>query len=188
MGEGERGRGPGAAVRPGVWAWCIGVLAAVLGLLAATGTQREKPVVGGPRAAELAALEAAVATAPTEGERAVRLARLADAYVDVGATGAAVGAVEEASASSRRHVRVEHAYARALLEHGRATDALGAERRVLTTCEAEGCDGWLLVAATRRADILASLTAAGIEDVKAQPEASALAYKSATREARLALR
>ena len=107
----------------------------------------------------------------------------------------------------RSEPAVTHLYARALLDQGRAVDALAAEGRVLDACAAaserederghlgaEGetgkltCDAWLVASATRRADILAQLVELGIEDANAHPEVTAVAYHKATREARLAIR
>src|SRR5207237_371665 len=80
---------------------------------------------------------------------------------------------------------VEHVYARALLDEGRAADALSVEREVLKTCTTlDVCDAWLVASARRRADILEELVARGVEDARAEPEASAVAYYNATREAR----
>jgi hypothetical protein len=50
------------------------------------------------------------------------------------------------------------------------------------------CDAWLIASARRRADILEELVGLGVEDARAQPEASAVAYHNATREVRLAVR
>jgi hypothetical protein len=85
---------------------------------------------------------------------------------------------------------VEHLYARVLLEQGHAQGALAVERLVLDRCTmADGvCDTWLIASARRRADILEELVGLGVEDAKADPEASAVAYHNATREARLAVR
>jgi hypothetical protein len=83
---------------------------------------------------------------------------------------------------------VEHVYARALLDQGRANEALTAERAVLSQCEdGTSCDAWLIASATRRSDSLQQLVQLGIEDAQAHPEASRIAYHNATREARLAL-
>jgi hypothetical protein len=77
-----------------------------------------------------------------------------------------------------------------LIDEGRAQDALRIEQSVLRTCTmADGlCDAWLIASARRRADILEELVGLGVEDARAQPEASAVAYHNATREVRLAVR
>jgi len=95
----------------------------------------------------------------------------------------------------RDDVRVEHVYARALVDEGRNEEALRVEKRVLTACRpmafgqegAPGCDATLLASAMRRTDILGELVASGVEDAQAQPEASLVAYQNATREARVCL-
>jgi hypothetical protein len=48
-----------------------------------------------------------------------------------------------------------------------------------------GCDALLLASAVRRASILKELVALGVEDTRAQPEESFVAYQNATREARV---
>lgn len=154
------------------------------GLFLASGTQREKSVLAAGHEAQVSALETTYAAHPD----AASLKDLAQAYVDANAPGLAVSAVESAPSRLQGNVRVEHVYARALLDSGRAGDALAAEHKVLDACASDGCDAWLLASATRRADILAELVQLGIEDAQAHPEASAIAYHAATREARLAIR
>jgi hypothetical protein len=167
------------------------VLAAAGALWLASGTEREKPVLSpfgqAGDEAGLHALEARVAEHPTE-PRDVR--ELAQAYLDARAPGLAVSLVERAPTSVRESAAVEHVYARALLDEGRAGDALAVERQVVATCTmVEGtCDTWLVASALRRVDILSELVAHGVEDAAANPEESAVAYMSATREARLAVR
>ncbi len=166
--------------------WNVAVLAGVAGLWVASGTQRERPVLGEATSA-LAPLEGRVAMQPADAH-ATR--DLAQAYLDAASPGLALAMVERAPLAVRREPAIEHTYARALLDQGRAIDALAAERRVLDACAgdpATPCDAWLLASATRRADILAELVQLGIEDAQAHPEASAVAYHNATREARLAL-
>jgi hypothetical protein len=178
--------------------WNGMILAAMAAMWMASGTQREKPVLADASDA-VRALESTVARAPAD---SVELRKLAQAYLDAGAPGLALAAIERAPVSVRVDPRVEHVYARALLEQGRSDDALYAERRVLATCTRLGgpdgtgaagssrgvCDTWLTASATRRAEILQQLVELGIEDAQADPEASAVAYHNATREARLAIR
>jgi hypothetical protein len=175
----------------GVRAWNVAVLVAVGGLWLASGTQREKPVVTQPTPA-MRALETEVASHPTD---APATRQLALAYLDASSPGLALSVIARSPASVRRDPSVDHVYARALLDQGRAVDALAAERRVLDRCaasvssdaEVPGCDAWLVASATRRAEILQQLVQLGIEDAQAHPEASAVAYHNATREARLAI-
>ena len=106
------------------------------------------------------------------------------------ASGLAVSLIEESPAAVRSDARVEHVYARALVDQGRNQDALAAEQRVLTACAPTsfvpgGCDAWLVASATRRANILSALVDMGVEDARSEPERSALAYAAATREARV---
>jgi hypothetical protein len=166
------------------------VLAAVASIWLASGTQREKPILNEAQAAKVGALEASVASHPSD---AAAVRGLAQAYLEARAPGLALSVIETSPTGVRREPTVEHLYARALLDQGRAVDALAAEQRVLDACGpgmdgTSPCDTWLLASATRRADILRQLVELGVEDANAHPEASAVAYHNATREARLAVR
>jgi cytochrome c-type biogenesis protein CcmH/NrfG len=166
------------------------VLVAVASVWLASGTQREKPVLTEEQAVQVRALEGEVAQNPAD---AAVVRRLGQAYLDAHAPGLALVAIESAPTTVRREPLVEHLYARALLDQGRAQDALAAEERVLHKCApgldgTSPCDTWLLASATRRADILRELAILGVEDASAHPEASAVAYHNATREVRLAVR
>jgi hypothetical protein len=133
-----------------------------------------------------------VAAQPTD---AVALRNLSQAYIDARASGLAVSLIQHAPASMRADPRVDHAYARALFDQGRADAALTVERRVLDACAGPStpgsgpieCDAWLVVSATRRAEILEELLQLGVEDTLAQPEMTAIAYQNATRDARLSV-
>jgi hypothetical protein len=178
-----------------------------MGLLAATcilwllgGTQREKPVLAATESESVRTLEANADIHPADPE-ATRL--LVQAYLDARQPGLAIVLVESKGASVKGRVRVEHAYARALVDAGRSDEALAVEQRVVETCSplaedgsegsrqearsaaAAGCDPVLLASAMRRADILRELVALGVEDAEAHPEASLVAYQNATREARV---
>jgi hypothetical protein len=125
-------------------------------------------------------------------EDAVSRTSLARAYLDAGSPGLAWRALAGAPAAQQHQPAIEHMAARVLIEQGKAKDALALERSVLATCggdpsPANGCDTFLIVSATRRADILEQLVAQGVEDAVAQPEASLIAYHNATHEARLAV-
>jgi len=174
-------------MRMGVGGWSALVFAAAAGLWLACGTQRERPVLSVTPSSEVQRLEAMVAARPLD-SRALR--ELAQAYLDARSPGLAMSVIEHAPVGVRREPRVEHTYARALLDQGRAEESLATERRVLDACavsdgEREGCNAWLVASATRRADILRELVQLGVEDALAHPEASAIAYQNATREARL---
>ncbi len=176
----------------GLKVWNGVVLAAVAALWLASGTQRERPVLATTEEHNEAvrAMEANVATSPTD---AAEVQKLAQAYLDAASPGLALSVIEGAPVAVRHEPFIDHLYARALLDQGRAVDALAAEQRVLQRCAVamDGtlpCDTWLLAAATRRADILVQLVALGVEDANAYPEVSAVAYHNATREARLAVR
>jgi hypothetical protein len=150
-------------------------------LLLASGTQRERSVLAEGHEGAVEALEAGYYTHRDPDS----LRNLAQGYLDATAPGLALSVIESAPPSLRDDARVQHTYARALLDAGRASDALAAEEVVLRTCEDRGCDTWLLASATRRADILRELEKLGVDDALAHPESAAVAYHAATRQARL---
>jgi hypothetical protein len=158
-------------------------------LWAMSGPAREYPVLG-EASQSVRELEASVAERPSD---PLQTRTLAQEYLDARQPGLAIVLVEGAPAAVRADVPVEHVYARALIDEGRNDEALRVETRVLETCldaangSASGCDSVLLASAMRRTDILRELLALGIEDSRAQPEASLVAYQNATREARVAL-
>ena len=173
--------------------WNGFVLVAVAGLWLASGTQREKRVLANtPSTADtpsepnraLETLETRVAESPAD---SVSVRKLAQAYLDAQAPGLAVAAITRAPVGVRLDPRVEHVYARALLDQGRAEEALAAERRVLATCTMADsiCNTWLTASAMRRAEILQELVQLGVEDAQAEPEAIAVAYHSVVRSARI---
>lgn len=171
--------------------WNCAVLVAIGALWFCGTTEREKPVVRDSTASgrdKVSALEMSVAARPAD---VGQLRDLAQAYLDIEQPGLAIGAIEHAATAVRADPLVEHVYARALLDEGRSIDALAAERRVLSKCvDASGevsCSSWLFASATRRADILQQLVDLGVEDAKAHPEASRVAYHNATRQVTLAV-
>jgi hypothetical protein len=183
---------PGEDERMAMSGWSVAVLMAASALWLASGVQREHPVLSVGASATLERLEAQVAAHP---ENAVALRDLSQSYLEARAPGLAMSLIEHAPVVVRADPRVDHAYARALLDEGRAEEALAVERHVLDMCagaatpghDSRGCDTWLIASATRRADILRELVQLGVEDAQAHPEASAVAYQNATREARLSV-
>ncbi|CAN5568113.1 hypothetical protein BH09MYX1_BH09MYX1_24400 [soil metagenome] len=162
------------------------ILAAVGALFLASGTQHEHAVISDGKTDTMRTLEADYGT---KGD-ATALSALVQGYLDAQAPGLAISAVENASPALQSTPKVQHVYARALVEAGRTNEALAAEQRVLDACAATDgvCDSWLVASATRRSDIMRQMVSLGIEDAQAYPEASAIAYASATREARLVSR
>src|SRR4029077_14593638 len=129
----------------------------------------------GHDAGQMTALEAEGAAHPNDAGE-VRL--LPQSYMDHHAAGMAVSLIESSPDAVRADPRVDHLYARALVDQGRNQEALAAERRVLVDCsnvvtpggDPRGCDLTLLTSATRRAEILQELVNLGVEDSQAQPE------------------
>lgn len=174
----------------GLKGWNVAVLLAIGAIWFAGTTQREKAVVGDNHAGRVTKLEEAAATQPSDH---AKLVELAQAYLDARQPGMALGAIERAPLDVRTEPRVEHLYARALLDQGRSADALAAEKRVLGRCAdpyliGPTCSTWLIASATRRAEIIEQLVELGVEDANAQPEASSLAYHNATRQVGISVR
>jgi hypothetical protein len=176
---------------------CGVVVAAAAVLTLGSIPGRERAVVDAAETgARLERLEAAVAAHPAV--LAPRI-ELAQAYLDAQSPGLALSTLSSAPPSQQNQPMVEHMVARVMIEQGRAKDALALEQKVLESCGGDtlpslahpvtpgGCDFWLVVSATRRAEILKELVQRGVEDPIAQPEASLVAYHNATHEARLAL-
>ncbi len=168
----------------GLKGWNVAILVAIGAIWFAGSTQREKRIVGETHSPRVAAPEEQAAAAPND---PAALKDLVQAYLDAKAYGVAQGRIEHAPESVRKDPSVEHLYARALLDQGRAADALAAERRVLNYCadpsvEVPACSTYLIASATRRAEILEQLVTLGVEDANAHPEASSLAYHNATRQ------
>jgi hypothetical protein len=164
-------------------------VALALGLLWATsGTQRERALLtpDAPSSVQLRACEANAAAHPDDAE-ATR--SLAQAYLDEQQPGFALGIIEAAPELTRGDTRTRHLEARVLLELGRNDDALAAESRVVAACAAPvdtaACTPVLVASAQRRVAILEEMLALGVEDTRAHPEASLVAYQNATREARV---
>jgi hypothetical protein len=167
------------------------VLMAAGALWMASGSEHEhavlSPLGSAADSSAIRTLESQVAASPTDD---CSLRSLAQSYIDAHAPGMALAVIERAPSEVRGRAKVEHLYARALIEEGHAQDALAVERKVLRACTmADGmCDAWLIASARRRADILEELVGLGVDDARSQPEMSAVAYHNATREVRLAVR
>ena len=174
----------------GLRVYGVAVLAAGGLLWAMSGTQKEKPVLAAAEPDGVRALEFAAAAHP---ESAESTRALAQAYLDVRQPGLAIVLVEGAAPTVHDDVRVQHVYARALVDEGRNDEALAVEGAVVARCHpiaegapaSDGCDGVLLASAMRRSDILRELVSLGVEDAQAHPEMSLVAYQNATREARV---
>jgi hypothetical protein len=153
---------------------------------------RQEPLLASQSREPVRALEAGVAAHPDDPETTRALGQ---AYLDAHQPGLAIVLVEGAPQNVGVDVRVEHVYARALIDEGHNREALHAEKCVVESCGVlvdgwtapPGCDAILLASAMRRVDVLRELLSRGIEDTRAQPEATMVAYRNATREARVAL-
>ena len=169
-------------------------LAAATALLAASGVERGRPLVAGRLGEVVRDREARAAVRPGDPDAQRELAQ---AYLDVEQPGLAVSLLRGAVAADRDpdSVRTRHLYSRALIEDGKGPEALAVEEGVVGACAPlveghrtpAGCDATLLASALRRVDILRELSALGVSDVRAQPEASLIAYQNATREVRVTM-
>jgi hypothetical protein len=168
----------------------VTVLLGASALWAMSGTLRERPLVALPGPSSVMVVEQRAATHPGD---PLATRDLAQAYLDAHQPGLAVVWIEAAPPTVRNDVRVRHVAARALVDQGRNDEALALEREVVAACSATasdtwsstGCDSVLVASAIRRASILQALVSLGVEDAQAQPEASLIAYRNATREARV---
>ncbi len=170
----------------------IAVAAAGALLWASSGTQRERPLLTGAAPEVVRAQEANAASHPDDSEA---MRSLGQTYLDAQQPGLALALFDAASPSLRAEARTQHMIARALLDQGRNADALAAETNVVVACApsddgpsgSPGCDSALLASALRRRAILTELVTRGVEDTRAHPEVSFVAYQNATREARVAI-
>jgi hypothetical protein len=175
----------------------IAVASLVALFWAGSGTQRERALLTGDLAGgapELVRAREAESAARPDDPSATRA--LTQAYLDALQPGLALALLEAHPASLRGEssdARTRHLYARALLDQGRNDEALAVEASVVSSCAplaegappSPGCDALLLTAAVRRAGILRELVALGVEDTRAHPEISLIAYQNATHEARV---
>ena len=136
-------------------------------LWAMSGTQKEKAVLAATEPDAVRALEFRAALHPDDVESTRALAQ---AYLDARQPGLAIVLVEGSVPSVHDDVRVQHVYARALVDEGRNDEALAVESGVVSRCHSvvdgtsrsAGCDPVLLASAMRRTDILRELVSLGV--------------------------
>jgi hypothetical protein len=177
----------------GLRAYGVAVLTATAALWLMSVPRSEHALWPDPSPESVRTLESAVAT---ERSDTAKTTALALAYLDARQPGLAVALVEAAPAAAQKDVRVQHVYARALIDQGRNDEALAVERDVVGACRSvaeatqtpaapAGCDSVLLASAVRRTSILGELISLGVTDAQAHPEQARIAYRNATREARV---
>src|SRR5262245_45860498 len=120
--------------------WNVGVLVSLFALWMATGTQREKPVIAEGHDPSVRMAEDKVACGPSDPDK---VRELAQSYLDAHAPGLAMHAILTAEPAVQNDIAVQHVYARALVEQGRAADALAVEQKVVDRCANAGCPNWL---------------------------------------------
>lgn len=159
------------------------LMMAALGL-ALGASQRTPSLVMSSADPALEALEARVARSPRDVGAAMNLAR---ELLDRGAPGLALSVLERSEEAAGASPEASNLTAAALVAAGKNQRALAATRRALQLCEATGCEGRLVAQATRREGMLEAVLAAGIEDIAADPEATAAAYRRSLRQVRVAM-
>lgn len=146
----------------------------VLGLCMLAGANREAPLVGHQKLGDtVPQLENAVARQPNDTEA---LIKLTEHYIERGAPGMALAALEHAPESVQNNPRVAHLWGIALLHEGRSTQALEKERQAIAGCSERRCAPWVLASAMRHEQFLAELVQRGVEDYRRDPEATQAAY------------
>ena len=105
------------------------VLMAAGAVWMASGSEHEhavlSPLGGAADPVAIESLESQVAASPNDD---AKLRTLAQAYMDARAPGLALAIIQRAPAPLQGNAKVEHLYARALIDEGRAQDALTVER------------------------------------------------------------
>ena len=146
----------------------------VLGLCMLAGANREAPLVGHQKLGDnVPGLENAVARQP---DNTQALIDLTEHYIERGAPGMALAALERAPETVRHDPRVAHLWAVALLHEGRASQALEQERLAIAGCTQRRCAPWVLASAMRHEQFLSELVQRGVEDYRRDPDATVAAY------------
>lgn len=168
------------------WRWVSGgVTLLSLCWLGASVSTPATPVFAHRPGADLARLEARVASHPDD---ARALARLANAYLDLSAPGLAESALERAPTTLRDQPRVADARARTLSALGEPRLALDVERSVLARCSEARCPRLVAGHAEQRAGWLKEMIRMGVQDPERQPRLALLAYRRSVREVALDVR
>ena len=153
---------------------CGAVLMGVLGLCMLAGANREAPLVGHQKLGDkVPELENTVAAQPDNTDALVDLTQH---YVERGAPGMALSALERAPQAVRQNPRVAHLWAVALLHEGHASQALEKERAAISGCNERRCPPWVLASALRHEQFLSELVQRGVEDYRRDPDATVAAY------------
>jgi hypothetical protein len=164
--------------------WTALVLVGLGGLwtLASSPVPVAPALLGRSLGADVAPLEARVSARPDD---AAALALLLDRYLDAAAPGLAQAALERAPQALREQPEIADARARTLWQLGAVGTALEVQRRMLAACAEPSCSPALVARAQRRERLLSELARRGVEDPRAAPAESALAYRVSMREVSL---
>lgn len=165
--------------------WLNAMLLAGFSIMAALGASQRTPslVIPSP-AAQLGELEAHVARAPGDQQAVLQLTQT---FLDRNSPGLALAVLERSPALLQRSPAAADLAATARLRTGQNRTALAMTRQALVLCERQGCDGTTMARNARREELLEAVLADGIEDMDANPEATARAYRKAVRRVQLAM-
>ncbi|MCU0656864.1 MAG: hypothetical protein MUF64_16905 [Polyangiaceae bacterium] len=167
--------------------WMNVALLAGISIMAALGASQRTPSLvlahlpGDPALAEL---EARVASDPKDEAAMIQLART---LLDRNAPGLAVTVLERSPSVLQRSAEAADLASTAQLRSGKNRSALAWTRQALALCEKRGCEHGTVVRATRREELLEAAVSEGIEDLDANPEATARVLRKAVRQVQLAM-
>lgn len=165
--------------------WLNAMLLAGFSIVAALGaSQRTPSLVLSEPAAQLTELEARVARAPEDQDAVLRLTQI---FLEQNSPGLALAVLDRSPALLHRSAAAADLAATARLRTGQNRSALAMTRQALSLCERQGCDGVTVARNAHREELLEAALADGIEDVDANPEATARAYRKAVRRVQLAM-
>ncbi|MCS6899573.1 MAG: hypothetical protein RMJ98_07645 [Myxococcales bacterium] len=167
--------------------WLHGMLLAGFLITAALEASQRTPKLvldSSPNTLELSALEARVAHTPQDQRAVLQLART---LLEQNEPGMALAVLERSPKAMERSPEGADLIATVQMRMGKNRAALASTKHALMACERQGCEGILLARNTLREELLEVLLTEGIEDVEANPEATAQIYRQATRQVHLAI-
>jgi len=163
----------------------LSVALVMLAWLAFETRSPARPIVAGlPMNQEVAALEAQVGLSP---DNAVALHALVDAYLQRQAPGLAQAALDRAPVEVRHMPSIADQRVRTLAALGHPQHAFAAQSAVLAECSRHGCARELEARGRHRLAWLRQMLVLDVADPRVEPDRALLAYRLASRQARLEL-
>lgn len=163
----------------------LGFAITALGCLMLQSRTPARSIVAGQGLdAAIHALETQVGREP---EDPAALHALVDAYLLRGAPGLAQAALDRAPESLRRVPRIADLRVRTLTELGRPQLAFAVQNTVLAACSRRGCTPELEGRGRHRLEWLRQMLKLDVGDPRLEPERALLAYRLASRQAKLEL-